>query len=494
LLAAIQSQVGAAHSAHSGQLAGAVAGFEGDLSVGASGPVSTAHLPAHSVLGYLPAGSPASASPAGAPPFQGLDGQQQQQLHLSAAAGGHSSSGGRDHRVGWSPLGPLGQFSWGLGAPRQLPLTPRAAQHSTPGSEAAECAWCDCEPSQAHCPHAGSSQAAGMGSVRAAQHSDGHTGRGIGGSSSGGSASAVQLGAGSHLYPACSPGRHSCSSCCCPQHGDCTCAASAAAMWPGALECAHRDPAVQHSSSRVGSDRPAGGSLCAALDVREYQQSAAPPTWRQLQSPLLSPSWRCAGADVGADAARQHVQADQHVLPGIAQLLQRRGEQHHHTCSSSSSQQVQRQRGVSSPTALPDGSTGGLPWASCSSAGLGAAADAHPTAAGATGCWGDQSRDLGVPVAADGRCSSDGGSDGSPPKRSRIAAAAQRGECETGQGCGATTIAELLWDKGFVVRVLRTLPGVDPQSQLVWDTVAELQQALLHKQDTGAASPLKQLQ
>jgi hypothetical protein len=72
--------------------------------------------------------------------------------------------------------------------------------------------------------------------------------------------------------------------------------------------------------------------------------------------------------------------------------------------------------------------------------------------------------------------------------------AAQRGECDTGQGCGATTLAELLWDKGFVVRVLRTLPGVDPQSQLVWDTVAELQQALLHKQNTGAASPLKQLQ
>lgn len=272
-----------------------------------------------------------------------------------------------------------------------------------------------------------------------------------------------------------------------------------------------RGPAVQHSPSSGVAACGAGGPLCAALDVREYQQSAAPQTWRQLQSPLVSPSWRRAGAGADADASRQHLPSDQHVLPGIAQLLQRRGEHHqqqqqeqrqqqhqHHSDHQHQTRLLRQQRVGSGPAAALDAdgsshSMGGLPWAPASPTGVASAADAHPTAMAAAGCRGDQGRGVGVPAAAAAdRGSDDGCSEGSPAKRSRIAAAAQRSAGDTSEGCEPATLAELLRDKGFVGRVVRTLPGVDPQSQLVWETVAELQQALLI-QDTGAAQPPKQL-
>ena len=169
----------------------------------------------------------------------------------------------------------------------------------------------------------------------------------------------------------------------------------------------------------------------------------------------MSPGDQFAGAAAAADAGRQRGLSDQDVLPGIAQLLQRRSERHQQQ------QRPQEQLGASrQATAQGAGSS--------SYSGAVELSSAPSMLAGAH--------------LAEGRCSSGApiDSEGSPAKRSKTAAAAA--QCSAGDSsdccCARVTLAELLRDRRFVARVLCTLPGVDPQSDLVWETVAELQQAL----------------
>lgn len=292
-------------------------------------------------------------------------------------------------------LSPVGQYPWPLGG-TQRQLVGAAA------TCAAGQAWVG-NGAPGHRPH---ERSTGTLQVR---DSDVHAVRDVSGSSSSSSSGSnvvQQLGAGSHLYPA------------------------------GGLHL----------------DRPAGCSLCGPMDVREYQQSPEAAPWRLPQSPVLPSPGRPAAA-----AAGQHGQSDQHVLPGIAQLLQRRHEQ----------QQRRQLAGVSwSTAASPTGAGSAASPSSCS-------ADAAPAA-------GSSAKNLMVTAIDTGQVEQQ-----HQPCRGRD------NDSHGRRGSNAGSVAVLLSDAAFVSRVLSSLPGVDPQSGIVWDTVAELQQAL-SAQSRPAAAPRQQ--
>jgi len=278
-----------------------------------------------------------------------------------------------------------------------------------------------------------------------------HTGRDAARSSisnSNSGPSVMQLGVGSHLYPAGSP-----------EPGCCTCQQSPGQTL-GPASC---------STNSISSSSPGGSPGAVSAPAGSGQQHlVAPLTWQQLQRPVGLPIIQGQqGHDAGVPGVqgshRRHSQAQQNTLPGIAELLRLRheppllqGQERSSTIPSG---------GQSHRAARP-----GLPAAVSPGYDVSPASSRHPsTCRNPGGTPGDGSCPLSTMRRATAATVATAGLGGSR---------AATGLCADNISSRDTVLAALLMDNGFMARVLASLPGVDPASDLVQMTVAELQQAL----------------
>lgn len=281
----------------------------------------------------------------------------------------------------------------------------------------------------------------------------------------------VQLGVGSHLYPAGSPVRQ--GSCCfsCQQPGDTPPEASglpavAAEVGAGVLPLSHI------SSSHAGGAR---GAADAYRCRHAAMQEAA---WHQLPSPM-SPGRALSEAPMGTAGAvrwqqphQLQARQDEHVLPGIAELMQRRHEVR------TTPQQL------TADSILPDAARRRASLATQddpasphvaarASAGCGAAA------VGVLGGTGGNSSDvLG--------CCSHGFEAGSAGGCCGASSTAAGSLISSSSSSSSSVLAALLHNAKFMGRLLSALPGVDPDSPFIKHTVAELQEALSRKAATAS--------
>jgi hypothetical protein len=226
-----------------------------------------------------------------------------------------------------------------------------------------------------------------------------------------------------------------------------------------------------HSNS--SPNRAGSQALCAAVDVQGYQQALVPLVWQQLQSPLLSPTTGLVPITAAA-ATRQQADTNQHVLPGIAALLQRRHEQQQH--------QQPALLGSSSSSAVAGGIRATI--AQATQNGQLGKGDRFvvATAAADGGSGSDMGCGLGDPGAIISRHSSNERAARAPGE---AAGKPLHGGRSSGDGSNVS-VAALLCDEEFISGVLSSLPGVNPQSGLVWETVAELREALSAQSNAAA--------
>lgn len=276
-----------------------------------------------------------------------------------------------------------------------------------------------------------------------------HTGRDAASSNSNSGLSVMQLGAGSHLYPAGSP-----------EHRCCACQQSSG----------QASGAASSSNNNISSSSSAGGSpgaVSASAGSGQQQHLVAPLTWQQLQMPLRLPishgqQRHDAGVPGVQGSHRHQPQAQQNTLPGIAELLRLRheppllqGQESGSTIPSRGQSYRAARRGSPAAALSPEFDT--LP-----------ASNRHPSTCGnPRGTAGDESCPRSTLDRATAATAGLGGSRAATPSL-----------CSDTISSKDTALAALLMDNGFVFRVLASLPGVDPASDLVQTTVAELQQAL----------------
>jgi hypothetical protein len=466
----------------------------GQLSIGLAGggwgaAAGTQHT--CSEHGAAAGGATASAAPCIG---LGVDTQGSEQQVQQHAGGQQPSSNSSLHTACLASSSP--QYWGNTGPDGPSPAAPglQGSSISTPVHAQGSPLLTDVQPACVlnACPHADP----GQGHVHACQPLLQSAGRrDVAGSSSQASRpTAVQLGAGSHTYPARSP----------VQQGNCCCSGQHAS---GDVQLCHAcsgnttdlgSVAASSSSSSLGGrgadgrGQAAGRVLCAPLDVRDYQQPAVPLTWRQLQGQqLVSPTGHQA-ADAPARVPWQQAQLDQHVLPGIAELLHRRRGLQQHSQPPAQGSPPQATSGRCSTAGLHAES---LPAAARLIKGHPTALD--PVAPARSAAAADAAVCDAAAEPADAAASVRSSRDGCTAACHKAAATAPACAGDTGGGsshCGSNvTLAELLHDDRFVGSILSDLPGVNPQSDIVRATVAELQEALSAEQGTAAQQRMQLL-